>query len=180
MTPGQDIQIIVGAGVANGNGGYSQFMNSSYRAEGGKIAGTYTTGGAGGSGGGTWWGYSSTDSSVPENGDGGSDGSNGGINYGGNGQGHTTRDFGEPTGGINAGGGTCGCYWRYPVAGYSDYEEGRGEGVRGQSTDNYPWRSDLGGGGYGGGASHSEPVKDQPAKLKGGDGTVLIRYKILQ
>lgn len=37
VTPGQQIQVIVGSGVSGSNGGYSQFMNSNYRAEGGTL-----------------------------------------------------------------------------------------------------------------------------------------------
>lgn len=101
------------------NGGYSQFLNSSYRANGGNGAGNgypggsnagAYTGGNGGSGG------AGDDSDTAKA---GSDGSNGigsrnengslypaGSLYGGGkGQRHTTRDFGEPTGKRNAGGG---------------------------------------------------------------------------
>lgn len=38
VTPGQTIEIIVGAGVRGANGGYSQFMSSLYRAEGGHLS----------------------------------------------------------------------------------------------------------------------------------------------
>ena len=119
VTQGQSIQIIIGQGGIGGywddynsefipatGGGFSQFMNPSYRAEGGvaPLYGNYggEGGGSGGSGGG--------DSSYRN---GGTDGSNSWLNgpayssgtWGGKGQGTTTRDFGEPSGQLNAGGG---------------------------------------------------------------------------
>ena len=93
VTPGQTIEIIVGAGVSGANGGYSQFMNSNYRAEGGHLS-QWNGDGNGGSGG---VGTGRSTHSV-----GGSDGTGSG---GTSGQGHTTRDFGEPNGKRNAGGG---------------------------------------------------------------------------
>ena len=50
VTPGQTIEIIVGAGVRGANGGYSQFMSSLYRAEGGHLS-QWNGDGNGGSGG---------------------------------------------------------------------------------------------------------------------------------
>lgn len=95
VTPGHSINIIVGAGIAATTGGYSQFLNSSYRASGGQEGQSADKGGNGGSGGSGAYGAADC---------GGSDGSNGvgGSNYG-IGQGHTTRDFGEATGLRNAG-----------------------------------------------------------------------------
>lgn len=163
VTPGQAISIIVGAGGnVRANGGYSQFLNTSYRANGGYTNnkgwdnsgnGMGYIGGNGGSGGGC-------DEGMGATGAGGSDGGNGSAYlYGaynkGEGQGHTTRDFGEPTGKRNAGGGA-GDRGTNNIGGASDYEEGSGNG------------GSLGGGGYGGGAGATS--------LKGGDGTVLIRY----
>ena len=100
VTPGQIIPIIVGAGGVNGNGGYTQFMNNNYRADGGKTASSYTNGGDGGSAGGSWWSVNNF-----SNGDGATDG---GSTLVSTGQGHTTRDFGEPSGKRNAGGGSTG------------------------------------------------------------------------
>lgn len=154
VTPGQSIPITVGKGGVRNNGGYSQFLSSSYRANGGTSqsgAGGYG-GGYGGSGGGA-------DAPADSGGSrqGGSDGGNGSRNTahgegGNNGQGHTTRDFGESTGKRNAGGGGGGR--GTGTGGASDYVEGSGTGT-------YP------GGGYGGGGSYNG---------NGGDGTVLIRY----
>lgn len=175
VTPGQQINIIVGAGVSAGDGGYSQFMSSSYRANGGNKGRDADYGGNGGSGGSGAYGYGDC---------GGSDGSNGigGSNYG-IGQGHTTRDFGEPTGLRNAGGG--GRYNSMP-GGVSDYEEGTGYKSHlytyHESGNQYGGKP---GGGYGGGAG--SPVLDasvdnrkNPISVPGGDGTVLVRYKIMQ
>jgi hypothetical protein len=163
VTPGQEIQIIVGkGGNPRSNGGYSQFMNSNYKANGGYTNnkgwdnsgnGMGYVGGNGGSGGGC-------DEGMGATGAGGSDGGDGSAYlYGaynkGKGQGHTTRDFGEPNGKRNAGGGA-GDRGTNNIGGASDYTEGSGNG------------STRGGGGYGGGAGST--------LQKGGDGTVLIRY----
>lgn len=170
VTPGQSVSIVVGKGGKGTytdyaeNGGVSQFMSSSYFAPGGNPAGNgYSGGGApGGYTGGN--GGSGGAPDVPANGAPGTDGGNGigAISPGiptagspGKGQGHTTRDFGEPTGMRNAGGGAAnrGVSTR---GGISDYTEGSGEG------------GPKGGGGYGGGGGGDN--------AKGGDGTVLIRY----
>ncbi len=138
VTPGIGIKVIVGKGgkgVVSGsanNGGYSQFMDSNYRSNGGKGA-TQSSGGNGGSGGGA--------------GNGGSDGGDGDVgnwidDTAGLGQGHTTRDFGESGGKRNAGGG-CGQIGNY-LPGASDYKEGKGlDGEGGEYAG-------KGGGGYGG------------------------------
>lgn len=152
---GQTINIIVGKGGVRNTGGYSQFLSSSYRANGGtSYSGANDYGGGyGGSGGGA-------DAPADSGGSrqGGSDGSAGSRNTlhgegGNNGQGHTTRDFGESTGKRNAGGG--GGQRGTGKGGASDYTEGSG-------TGSFP------GGGYGGGGSYNG---------NGGDGTVLIRGK---
>lgn len=124
VVPGEVIQIIVGKGgtgytSSNGqDGGLSQFKNSLYQALGGKGgsgSGSLSKGGDGGSGASAWYGVPGTD---------GSNGTGSGFTVG-KGQGHTTRDFGEPGGKRNAGGGTCN---RASVAkgGASDYTEGTG------------------------------------------------------
>jgi hypothetical protein len=131
VIPGQSISIRVGKGSSRSSnstppndGGYSQFLNSNYRAYGGSMYGSennpWRSDGGSGSGGGGSIG-----------GNGGSDGSNGS-------KGHTTRDFGESSGKRNAAGGGGGGGERYGKAGVSDYKEGKGSGVNG-------------GGGYGGG-----------------------------
>lgn len=169
VKPGQSIPITVGAGGARvyqgaqnspgEDGGCSQFMSSSYVANGGKGA-DKRKGGEGGSAG------SSTYTQ-----DGASDGGN--TSGGGfgviKGQGHTTRDFGESGGKRNAGGGSgeteTGVVFQ---GGISDYSEGSGKGG---STDG----SGKGGGGYGGGGGGVRSYNVFSGA--GGDGTVLIRGK---
>lgn len=176
VAPGQSVQIIVGkggksvmstfdneyAGIGN-PGGYSQFLNSSYRANGGgagKVSNNprVFTGGKGGSNGSAYL--------VSP----GSDGSPG--------QGHTTRDFGESSGKINAGGGgnprINGGY-----GGTSDYTDGRGTDCRNTGEISAGRPKGLGGGGYGGGAGAGVYTNTDGATsniTSGGDGTVLIRY----
>lgn len=147
----EEIEVIVG-----GSGGYSQFLNENFRANGGQLR-------YGGSAGGGDTGQ------TP-----GSDGGNNGYNYGG--QGHTTRDFGEPTGKRNAGGGAAARSEYSLGGGGSDYTEGCGEsGFTGVEPE-WP-RNKLygggGGGGYGGGGGGSYMDELYTA---GGDGTVLLRY----
>lgn len=171
VSPGQYIQIIVGVGVENGNGGYSQFMNENYRAEGGKIAGTYTKGGDGGSAGGSWFDDPNGHGSYP---DGMSDGAD--SRYKAKGQGHTTRDWGTASGKRNAGGGASSSSKKTPSGGISDYSAGSGEYQ--YMIKNNGWMSaNSGGGGYGGGASAIEnDLRMIPSA--GGNGTVLVRgYK---
>lgn len=169
VTPGQSIQIIVGAGMTSSDGGYSQFLNLNYRAEGGKTGGSWAKGGDGGSG-----GSSIINGSTSSNG--GSDGSDGLGDKPGIGQNHTTRDFGEPTGKRNAGGGTD--IYKLPEAffipegGQSDYVEGTGEYQNFINSNG--WHPGFPGGGYGGGGGSS--ANDDYMRTKGGDGTVLIRY----
>lgn len=172
---GQNIPIIVGKGgaapytagqkVLGNPGGYSEFMDSRYRAEGSSYE-SIECGGNGGSGGGAYPG------------NGGSDGSDAysneeNIEYQGRGQGHTTRDFGEPDGKRNAGGGSGQSNGSYCMGGASDYTEGSGAngGIRG-ATSGYPGR---GGGGYGGGGGAYRGWATYGGA--GGDGTVLIRYR---
>lgn len=161
VIPGQSVEIIVGEGgrgVSSGlarSGGYSQFMNSNYRANGG-IGGSQSSGGNGGSGGGP--------------GNGGSDGSDGDVgnwtdDIAGKGQGHTTRDFGELTANRNSGGGS-GQMGNY-IPGASDYTEGKGMDGQGSYHG-------MGGGGYGGGGGAYYGTTSLGGN--GGDGTVLIRY----
>ena len=169
VEPGQSIYIAVGKGgdrvyqaaqnSPGENGHFSQFMNSSYRADGGRGADKWK-GGDGGSAGG---------SSYTQNG-----ASDGGSTYGKEygmikGQGHTTRDFGESDGKRNAGGGSgesnTGIVFQ---GGISDYDEGSGTGG---STEG----SGKGGGGYGGGGGGVR--YSMVFSGAGGDGTVLIRGK---
>ena len=106
LTSNTSYDIVVGAGgTADSAGGQSSAFGAT--ADGGnggssKILGA-GVGGAGGSGGGSGHSNSSASSGA-----GGSDGSSGGASYGtagGAGQGTTTREFGESSGKLYAGGG---------------------------------------------------------------------------
>lgn len=162
VTPGETITIVVGAGsYYPSRGGSSYFKTSSYIAYGGYSGSPNGAGGNGGSGGGAAWG------------NGGYNGGNGGDNPdlpssrpGGRGQGTTTRDFGESTGGVNAGGGAGESSSGSVSPGSSSYTEGKGE-----DFESYGIR---GGGGYGGGGAAARGGSTRGGK--GGDGTVLIRY----
>ena len=81
----------------------------------------------------------------------------GSLYGGGKGQRHTTRDFGEPTGKRNAGGGGSDRNINGGMGGESDYDKGCGTGNGNRKS-----------GGYGGGGCGTYG--------NGGDGTVLIRY----
>ena len=108
VTSRQIIQITVGKGGnkggmngSAGDGGYSQFVNSNYRVEGGKgPKSSYPVEGESGGSGGA--GYNTASGGK----DGGS-GTNGNLGIGGKGQGHTTRLFGESSGELFASGGNC-------------------------------------------------------------------------
>lgn len=174
VVPGQSIQIIVGSGglsvmsttyndyTGKGNsGGYSQFMNSNYRANGG--------------------GYGEV--TVPRSFIGGNGGSKGAALYdspgtdGTPGQGHTTRDFGESAGKRNAGGGGT-TRANNGQGGISDYAEGSGTDCYSPNESGHNNGRAYGGGGYGGGAAAGVVSSEGGTSniTVGGDGTVLIRY----
>ena len=175
VSVGQVIPIIVGkggVGVHGGsnNGEFSQFLNASYRANGGNAGMTASgtglngvTGGSGGSG-----GSSARSTTLVETG--GSDGST--PFGGGSGQGSTTRDFG--TGHRNAGGGGgCSYSGMGGNGGASDYAQGRGQDGKANGTQG------KGGGGYGGGgggAQHYRIEEGHGIGGSGGDGTILLRF----
>lgn len=162
VIPGQEIEIIVGKGgsgtnsVVNyppgNNGGYSQFMNVKYRANGGLTGNGsyYANGGYGGSGGGCY-GIAEKGEYPTNGGTDGSDAMSTNSYSGGIGQGHTTREFGEDSGSLYAGGGGGG-----GASGSSIGPADNGDGVIGQ-------------GGRGG---HTGRFNSESGK----DGTVLIRY----
>lgn len=179
VTPGLRCVATVGSGATPYN---SSTSGASYfelnggtvvcRAEGGKNGDTFT-GGDGGSGGSSRYPWT-----VP-----GSDGSNGSgptnEDIGGRGQGTTTRDFGEPTGKRNAGGGGGFRTYEDSPGGVSDYTGGRMEGC----GDNFAYMPDptgandlitYGGGGYGGGGGGAYGSGVNNGGI-GGDGTILIR-----
>ena len=167
VTAGTSYTVTVGAGGAAGSaGGKSSFGSLASAAGGGGP------GGKGGSGGGGSGLYISS-SNKRDAGNGGSNGSDGGVGYGtsgfknGTGQGTTTREFGESSGTLYAGGG----------GGAGDYEcksgsgGAGGGGAGGSIHDNNPkaggaGKTNLGGGGGGGSTGG-----------KGGSGIVIIRNK---
>lgn len=121
-------EIVVGAGGAGSTGEYvtptagGTSSAFGYSVDGGAVGnkggGGSTHGGGGGSGGGASTYIDLSDYSVVgTSGNGGSDGANGGnalnssggvLGFGGTGQGTTTREFGESTGDLYAGGGGVG------------------------------------------------------------------------
>lgn len=125
---------------------------------GGNDEGKGGDGGSGG-GGGSYWGYGYN---------GGSDGSDGHVysgtpaSHSGKGQGTTTREFGETSGTLYAGGGGCG--------GHEAAYGGDGGGGRGGSSggSGYAGGVNTGGGGGGGGSSGGTGGA-------GGSGIVVIR-----
>lgn len=162
LTANTEYPIVIGAGgvsvVANysmtgNNGGDTSGFNS--KANGGKfgtnVSASYC-GGDGGSGGGGW---------VQNHGyNGGSDGSNasGQSDLAGKGQGTTTREFGEETGDLYAGGG----------GGRGSSTNGNGgSGGGGNGGENGTPNTGGGSGGYKGLSSSSNPI--------GGSGIVIIR-----
>ena len=137
-------------GTSESDGGPSSF-GSIATAAGGKRGANFSTGGAGGSGGGGCSNSGGTLSCV-----GGSDGSNGenGDGTGGAGQGTTTREFGEPSGTLYAGGGS--------GAGYSSSLGPWPGGAGGGGATGQDGTANTGGGGGGRGG-------------RGGSGIVIIR-----
>jgi hypothetical protein len=171
-TPGEKINITVGAGGAGGSygaggdGGYSEFKNSSYRAaggKGGKSGSNYSDykGGDGGSGGGSGGNVFINPFA------GGSDGGNGQGNYPGIGQGTTTREFGEADALLYAGGG--GGASIKPEGGGPGGDGGGGNG--GHYSNGQPGQPNTGGGGGGGGGQTAGNYGGN-----GGSGIVVVRW----
>lgn len=167
LAANQNYTITIGAGGAadGGTGGITSIAGpgiTTMSKTGGVPNGSnFYYGGNGGSGGG---GYSA--------GVGGSDGSNGGGTYGGAGQGTTTKEFGEPSGALYAGGGGCGGYGGTGIAGGSG-----GGGKGGDATYSYAQNEGVAGtantgGGGGGGSAGSTTAKAGGA---GGSGICVIR-----
>ena len=167
----------IGGNVASQDGGYTRFGDDdTYQAEGGK--GAYNTadhiireGGDGGSGGGA------SASSNQLAGDGGSDGADGGAGHrgnGGEGQGTTTRAFGDPEGQLYAGGGGAGISVGTPGVG------GDGGGADGgfDEADGFDSVDGTGGGGGGAGGVRIVPANASMRGGHGGSGIALIRYTI--
>lgn len=167
-------EIVIGDGgtyatngtVKAGDGGTTSGFNIT--ASGGKGA-IYPQGGSGGSGGG---GSASNDKMGNNGAIGGSDGSNGsGMFKAGTGQGSTTREFGESTGDLYAGGGGGGASnWNY-FSGALGGEGGGANGsaiTEGQQTPGEDALANTGGGGGGGGYYGCNGGK-------GGSGILIIR-----
>lgn len=153
-------QIIIGAGGATAaRGGTTSALNAT--ADGGFGPGEDAyTGGAGGSGGG-----SGHPSSGATGGAGGSDGNNGAAAYrnGGAGQGTTTREFGEASGALYAGGG-----------GGSGNGAGGAGGAGGGGKAANPWGIGNSGTPNTGGGSGGNWTGGN-ANTTGGSGIVIIR-----
>ena len=166
-----EYHIEVGAGGAHNTGygvGGAGGSTSAFGAtvNGGSAGARYSVGANGGSGGG-----------GAEGGAGGSDGSNGSngsssaasINPGGTGQGITTREFGEATGKLYAGGGSAGNFSSSATA----TPGGAGGGGDGGDRTKAPTAGseNTGGGGGGGSAVSSSTMLG----ADGGSGIVCIR-----
>ncbi len=190
--------IIVGDGGAGGAGkqdpgkpgtaGDASKFGSLVTANGGKggtAPARWSTGagGAGGSGGGS--GSAGLGYSYGTGGSNGSSGGNGEIGHnqgygatccqGGAGQGTTTRDFGETSGTLRAGGGGGGVGkvsnpTEYAAGGNGGGGRGGRFGTAGANGDNY-----YGGGGGGGSHTNNETAISSGAGGKGGCGIVIMR-----
>lgn len=180
------IPVTVGAGGQSGASGGATAFNTDYAVSGGLSKGLYTAQGAfpgadGGSGGG------GGTRSNSDGGTGGSDGGNGESGYptsvlGGKGQGFTTREFGEATGKLYAGGGGGGRFMESetPIISIG----GSGGGGSGAWISWNPAKSqapaagtaNTGGGGGGGAATNTydTTVVSQHGAL-GGSGIVCFR-----
>lgn len=167
MLPNTEYQIVVGAHGRTG-GASSAFGGT---ANGGAGNGSGNTGNNGGSGGGGGYYYTGSQARHGYGGAGGSDGGNGArgrMKYddtsyyaGGEGQGTTTREFGESTGTLYSGGGG--------GAGNSSSAQG-GAGGGGRGSDSIATSAATFYGGGGGGAPSGQGVSG-----KGYQGIVIIR-----
>lgn len=165
--------------TSGGTGGASSFGN--YTANGGKggVHFAYNSdpkGGDGGSGGGG-------NRSSGKTGAGGSDGSNGFGSIPGTGQGTTTREFGETTGALYAGGGGAGYGLSSNSVQYPQSlggEGGGGDGNNSNGTGHIEGTANTGGGGGGGSSYNSDVSSTYPNGWHfkagtGGSGIVIIR-----
>ena len=177
-----------GAGNNGGNSsGFNYYVLGGYGGAVNTKSGSKASGGDGGSGGGGC-GHESTNS-----GNGGSDGSDGeggrrnnvGVNpgynntYGGNGQGSTTREFGEITGDLYSGGGGGGVNYFNGDSGSPDNGlGGSGGGADGCNRHTgiiYNCDANTGGGGGGGQYSYRVGGNTVIAGSNGGSGILIIR-----
>ena len=147
-----------------GYGGKSKYWANADNSNGGSGIGG--DGGSGGGGGGYYYENSAGTVTKYKPGGGGTDGSNGTSAYyaGGTGQGTTTREFGEDTGDLYAGGGAGGSPlgWKYGII-YG------GSGGGGNSTNNGGINGTKNTGGGGGAGLYSLQAGN------GGTGIVVIR-----
>lgn len=196
LAGGTAYSVVVGSGGAptaytsyntyyyGGSGGTSGFglrasaerLVSAYGGDYGYYAGdvgsSYPNGGNGGSGGS---GYA---------GNGGSNGGNGGgqnsVNFGryGRGQGTTTREFGEASGALYAGGGGCGVTPEggadYSARGYGG-SGGGGDGASSANAAGSSGSANTGGGGGGTGGHATLYAANDGKPGSGGSGIVIIR-----
>ena len=182
VTPGQSIAITVGAGGAGGrlyigNDGSPSSFGSICTAYGGKGASGDYRGADGGSGGGI--NYMNWESYPLFQGYGTAGASDGGSVIGSvstsEGQGTTTRSFGEASGTLYSGGGG-GC-----SAAYNDYPGGAGGGGKSGSKYTSAAGSGTPNTGGGGGGGHGGPWSDgqgsgDTAAGGGGSGIVIVRW----
>lgn len=165
---GTSYAIVIGAGgpVATTGGETSAFSLSA--AGGGASIYNSATGGSGGSGGGAGGAWK-TDGGA--GGSDGSDGSNSGAGSGGTGQGSTTREFGDPSGKLYAGGGGGGTFSATIGAGGSG---GGADGTNGSNVHSAISAAANTGGGAGGAGSWNGGGS---SGASGGSGIVVIRNK---
>ena len=178
VTANQSIPITIGAGGAVNTAGGATAFDTSYSVAGGEGA-TSNNGAAGGSGGG------GAVRSNSDYGTGGSNGENGETGYptsvtGGSGQATTTREFGESTGKLYAGGGGGGRYMasNTPIVSLGG-SGGGGAGGWGGSYSSDTQAAGAGGantgGGGGGGASTGSTAYPAAPGGSGGSGIVCFR-----
>ena len=177
VTPGQILNIIVGAGGSHGSkgktGGSSIVTRNNttlISAEGGKCVGYGNMdGGDGGSGGGNG---AALRVEAVNGGAGASDGADSASSLGGKGQGTTTRAFGELEGTLHAGGGGGGAAGRGGGSVGGAGGAGGGGAGGGQYAMGIAGSANTGGGGGGGGYTRNDTSY---AGGNGGSGIVLIR-----
>lgn len=166
LRKGVEYQVVIGAGGTGGGNSGGETSAFGYTVSGGTVA-------AGGSGGGKG-GVAAT--GQVNAGDGGSNGSDGGsvgspaTGIPGKGQGATTREFGEATGKLYAGGGGGGS-GKYGDIGTSG-AGGEGGGAKGNSTTDATANT---GGGGGGGKGYYDSSSPGGKGTAGGSGIVCIR-----
>lgn len=182
VTKGMAYEIVVGAGgsgTTDKGGAGGQTTALGVVAEGAEAATGSGFGSNGGSGGGSW--YPAVGGTDGGNGGKGQTNSEGYTHPGGTGQGRTTREFGEKSGSLYAGGGGSG-YDHLAVsdAGLSIDERrakvaggngGGGDGVYPGAPNNAPVKGTDGLGGGGGGANGYETSLG----ADGGSGIVILR-----